>query len=303
MDIINLELYKTFYVVASMGNISRAAEALYTGQSTISKAIKKLESSLQVKLFTRGAKGVSLTKEGDILFNHISKAINEINNGELAIRKISSGQSGKISIGISATLYKYFMLPHIKSFLRNHSNFAINIVDNSTSYRTLEMIQKEEIDLGILSRPLDLNNIEFYPLSVVEEITIGEPNYIKGFDTSNIITFFDAVTLIFLEKGNITRDYHESYLNKLGVQWRPEIITSNMDFILELVKVGMGIGIVYRDIVKKDLAENRVVELDFLPPIPKREIGIAIKKNKLKSFAVNEFIDYYQKSFDTKLLP
>ena len=66
----NLSQYKIFYEVAKAGNISKAAKELYISQPAISKAISKLEDSLGLSLFTRSSRGVQLTSEGEILFEH-----------------------------------------------------------------------------------------------------------------------------------------------------------------------------------------------------------------------------------------
>ena len=62
----NLSQYKIFYEVAKAGNISKAAKELYISQPAISKAISKLEDSLNVTLFTRSSRGVHMTPEGEI---------------------------------------------------------------------------------------------------------------------------------------------------------------------------------------------------------------------------------------------
>ena len=69
MDI-NYELYKVFFHVARTLSFSEAAGELFISQSAVSQSIKVLEKRLDVTLFTRSTKRVSLTKEGEILFKH-----------------------------------------------------------------------------------------------------------------------------------------------------------------------------------------------------------------------------------------
>ena len=77
----NLSQYKIFYEVAKAGNISKAAKELYISQPAISKAISKLEDSLQVTLFTRSSRGVQLTPEGELLFKHTQEAFQVLDQG------------------------------------------------------------------------------------------------------------------------------------------------------------------------------------------------------------------------------
>ncbi|MDR1065962.1 MAG: LysR family transcriptional regulator [Clostridiales bacterium] len=296
---VDINLYKIFYTVATTGNISKASEILFTGQPSVSKSIKKLESELKVNLFTRNSRGVRLTEEGKILFEHIASAMDTINTGELAIKKVVDKDSGQIKIGISATLYKYFLLPYIKQFLTEFKNFSVEIIDNSTSYITLDLITEEKVDIGIVSKPFTLQDVEFVSIGLIEEIFIAEKNFICAYDNfDNLQDFFNQNTFIFLEKGNITRDYNERFLKQIGITVKPDIVTSNMDFIIDLVKVGVGFGIVFKEVVKEDLESKKLIELDFIQPIPKREIGIVCKKNKQKSIALQEFINYYKNIYD-----
>ena len=66
----NLNLYHIFYTVAKNKNISLAAKELYISQPAISKAISKLENNLETTLFIRSSRGVTLTEEGRILYEH-----------------------------------------------------------------------------------------------------------------------------------------------------------------------------------------------------------------------------------------
>ena len=84
----HLSQYKIFYEVARCGNISKAARELYISQPAISKAVSKLEENLGTRLFSRNSRGVLLTREGEILYQHISTAFEAINKGEKELKRI-----------------------------------------------------------------------------------------------------------------------------------------------------------------------------------------------------------------------
>ena len=77
-----LELYKVFKEVAEAGNITAAAQALYISQSAVSQSIKQLENDLQTRLFSRNSRGVSLTAEGQMLFEYVRTAMGLLETGE-----------------------------------------------------------------------------------------------------------------------------------------------------------------------------------------------------------------------------
>ena len=72
---VKLELYRVFKEVADTGNISTAAKNLYISQSAVSQSIKQLETSLQARLFMRSPRGVSLTGEGQMLYEYVRRCL------------------------------------------------------------------------------------------------------------------------------------------------------------------------------------------------------------------------------------
>lgn len=293
MDLIPLELYKIFYMVAETGNISRAAEMLYTGQPSVSKSIKRLETLLGTVLFFRSSKGVFLTQCGKELYQHVKAALSEIQEGELAVRKFTSDTYGVLNLGISSTLYQYYISPHLKDFLTSYKNFTVNITDDSRSYNIVDSILSGYLDLGITSFPAHAENIKFFPLTRVREYVVASPDYLKRFHASSPAEFFRQATFICLEKGNIARDYNEQYLNDIGIELKADISTSNMNFIVELASSGVGFGIVYKAAALQQLREQTLTTVNLFPPIPPREIGFIVKKDSLLSSAAKTFMEYY----------
>ena len=87
---VNLDSYKTFYYVAKYRNITHAAKALFQTQPTVSRCIAGLEAELGCRLFVRSKKGVMLTPEAELLYQHISAACQEIFLAEEQLSKHKS---------------------------------------------------------------------------------------------------------------------------------------------------------------------------------------------------------------------
>mgnify|MGYP002707653118 FL=1 len=99
---INLEYYRAFYYVALYKSISRAAEEMFVSQPAVSKAIRNLEESLKCTLFVRSSHGSELTRNGALLFSHVSKAFDEFEIGESIVSRNVLDQSQDIYIGATA---------------------------------------------------------------------------------------------------------------------------------------------------------------------------------------------------------
>ena len=121
---VNLDSYKTFYYVAKYRNITHAAKALFQTQPTVSRCIAGLEAELGCRLFVRSKKGVMLTPEAELLYQHISAACQEIFLAEEQLSKHKSFQEGLIRIGASEMTIHHCLLPFLGAFRQKYPGYA-----------------------------------------------------------------------------------------------------------------------------------------------------------------------------------
>ena len=151
----NLSSYWIFYTVANAGNISKAAKELYISQPAISKSIQKLEESLNCKLFSRSSRGVLLTDEGALLYDHVKEAFETLNLGEDKLKRSIELGVGRIQIGVSTTLCKHILLPYLTEFVHQNPHISISINCQST-HETLRLLEENKIeDYDIKTRILN----------------------------------------------------------------------------------------------------------------------------------------------------
>ena len=113
---ISYDSYKVFYFVAYYQNITLAAKALFLTQPTVSHYIINLEKDLNCRLFIRSKKGMLLSPEGELLFAHISKAYEEISEGEKKLPEYLHMGKGLIKIGASETSLRDYLIPVLGRF-------------------------------------------------------------------------------------------------------------------------------------------------------------------------------------------
>lgn len=104
---VKLELYRVFKEVAEAGNISTAAKNLYISQSAVSQSIKQLETALQARLFSRSPRGVSLTGEGQMLYQYVRSALGLLATGEDKLSQAQQLLLGTLVIGASDTVTSF----------------------------------------------------------------------------------------------------------------------------------------------------------------------------------------------------
>lgn len=291
----NLSLYRIFYAVAETGNISKAAKMLYISQPAISKAISKLEESLNTTLFSRSSRGVTLTSEGEILYNHVKVAFFELDHAERELSKRQQFGIGHIRIGVSATLCRYMLTPYLKEFISTHPHISFTI-ENQSSGETLSMLERQAIDIGFIARPQTDKHIRFLHMMDIVDTFVAAPSYMEnlylreGRDTN----YFETGTIMLLDKKNITRTFIDQYLGEQNVDIQHLIELTTMDLLIEFAKIGVGIGCCIKECVLKELANGELIELTAPGSIPRRSIGFVFPETESQNMATREFLEFIQ---------
>ncbi|MGI9568591.1 MAG: LysR family transcriptional regulator, partial [Desulfobulbia bacterium] len=126
----------------------RAADETAVSQSAISKSIKTLEDSLGVKLFDRSAKGVSVTKYGELLYRRASRIESECQALEQELNELTSGHAGSLSIA-AGPAWTAHLLPIAISRLHEERPLSNFTLIRSSSPSSLKLLQNNEIDVAI----------------------------------------------------------------------------------------------------------------------------------------------------------
>lgn len=297
----NLNLYHIFYTVAKYRNISGAARQLFISQPAISKAISRLEQNLDTTLFLRSSRGVRLTETGELLFRQVESAFQAISQGEEQLRKVQELGMGHLSIGVSTTLCKYVLLPHLSLFTRENPHIQISISCQST-YQTMEALEKGTVDIGLIGENDRMDKFHFHPVQEIRDVFVCTQRYLdnlcKRVSFSGSPSSRDIIshsTLMLLDKENITRQYMEKYLVKEEITAAQTIEITSMDLLIDFAKIDLGIACVIEDFVQEELDTGKLISLPLPVSVPSRKVGFAYLKNQTCSATAEKFSDFCMK--------
>lgn len=288
----NLSQYKIFYEVAKAGNISKAAKELYISQPAISKAISKLEDSLNVTLFTRSSRGVHMTPEGEILFRHAETAFHALNSGEEELKRIREFNIGHLRIGVSNTLCKYILLPYLKKFIEQYPHIKITIEGQATA-RTISMLEQHTLDIGLVAEPAGLSGLSFIPVMEIQDVFVSTRHYLnnlylrEGKDSD----LFQCGNIMLLDQNNMTRHHVDEYMEEHRIIPKQILEVTTMDLLIEFAKISLGVACVIRELVQKELESGRLIQIPLPAPIKKRTIGFAFWGGS-QSRALKTFLEF-----------
>ena len=288
----NLSLYSIFNCVAEKENISHAAKSLYISQPAVSKAISSLEDNLSVILFIRSSRGVRLTPEGRLLYEHTKSAFQTIDQAEDSLKKINDLGIGHLKIGASNTLCKFLLLPYLKDFVKQYPHIKITIENHST-YQTLKSLENRSLDIGLVAKPHNDKTFVFDSLGAIEDIFVATPDYLDNLkQREESEDFFSVANIMLLDEENNTRIYIEEYFRDNDISPNSILEVTNMDLLIEFAKTGLGVACVIKEFVEKELADGTLVQLPLKAPVNKREVGYSYVRNAFLSDSMLKFIAF-----------
>lgn len=287
MDI-DLELYRIFCMSAKTGSFSEAAKKLYITQPAVSQAIGKLEDSFETKLFVRSQRGVTLTKEGELLFGYIERALNLITEGEKKLRRVGELSDGELRIGAGDTVSKWRLLPVTSEFHRLYPRVSLSIT-NRTSWETVQLLLDGKIDIGFVNMPISASGAVFEKCFTVHDVFVAGEAFSQLRGKSLSPAQITEYPLIMLERNSNSRRQVDKHFLSQGVSLKPEFELGAHDLLCDYAKIGLGIACVTREFTNGE--KDGLFEIELDTPVPPRSIGVCYAENIELSAAAKRYIE------------
>ena len=282
-----LDYYRVFYETARFQSFSKAAEHLYVSQSAISQCISILENDLGTELFVRSRRGVSLTKEGEVLFSKVEVAMEAIEQGELLMERLRHLESGELSIAAGDTITRHFLLPYLEKFHELYPEIKIEMA-NSYSSHMLALLKEGKADIAFVNLPWEDDEIEIVPCLEIHDIFVSG----SSFKAKKEYTWKEvaALPLILLEKNSSSRRFVSGKFKENGIEILPQMEIAAHDLLLRFAEIQLGVSCVVEEFSKESLEIGSVKKINLVPPLPSRSIGAAFIKGRPLSKAAETFL-------------
>ena len=286
---VKLELYRVFKEVAETGNISVAAKNLYISQSAVSQSIKQLETALQARLFARSPRGVTLTGEGQMLYQYVRSALGLIATGEDKLSQAQQLLLGTLVIGASDTVTSWFLTPFLDEFHRQHPGIRLKIV-SGRSAKVLSLLKSGAVDIAFASSPAD-SAVDSWPCFSTHSVFVAGSQYPCDFDHAHTRQEVADFPLILLERKARSRVFLEQEFLKSGVTLNPEIELSSRSLLVSLARIGLGVAGVTLEFVQDalDAGDIRLLKTDFT--IPARSVDMCTLRDVAPTAAATAFME------------
>lgn len=290
-NLVDLSLYKLFYLVCQNGSFSQTAKLLNLTQPSVSYNIKKLENELGVTLFERG-NNLMLTPEAEELLPYVEEALNNLRNGERKINDIVNLKKGQITIGIPSHIGVFLLTDIIKKFVKLYPNIKIEVICKSTK-ELFKLLTLNKLDVLIDCSPLDENTNNYVIKKIATEkcaFACNQNNTIllgKTIELSDIIKYPIIVPL----KTSSSAKLLKSVFEKKNVAFDPNFEIATSDMIAEMIEQNIGIGFLFEKTIEK---YPNLRKIDINCNFPEFDVFL-LHRPTLLSTTTQEFIRYINK--------
>jgi DNA-binding transcriptional LysR family regulator len=279
---------RSFLEVARCQSFTKAAENLGYVQSSVTAQIQKLENEYGVILFERYGRSMRLTSAGEQLLDTFERILEIFDDSK---RRIARQAKGNLEIGTIESLMAFFLPPVFHRFLRAFPEINLQ-VNPLVEAHVLQSIKAGVLDLGILlDLPIVDDDILSIPIRQEPLVLVAEPAHPLCSSDKVEIEHLDGQFLIVTEQGCTYRAAFERLLGHNGVTYHIHHEFGSLEAIKQCVGYGLGIALVPRIAVTRELADGRLVALPFTHPAITFYTQIVHHKKKWLSPAIRHLIE------------
>jgi LysR family transcriptional regulator, transcriptional activator of the cysJI operon len=248
---------KVFVTVIEQKNFSRAGDILNLSQPGVSLHIRNLENELGTKLIYRSPKQVQITEPGKILYRHAKQMLNHYETAKREINEFNNVVSGTMKIGASFTIGEYYLPRVLAEFAAQYPMVDIQIII-SNSNDVIQGIRSNKLDIGLIEGETDYKDIDVRPFMNDEMIVVVPPDH--PLSQMDLIegNMLQNQTWVLREQGSGTRTYSDKLLSSLELNIKKTFIFTSIQGVKEAVMAGLGIALLSRLTVQKELKSNEL---------------------------------------------
>lgn len=247
----NLNHLKYFFDSARFSSISKSAEINFVGQSAVSKAIKALESDLNIALISHDRNSFLLTEDGEIIFEECTKVFNSIDQMKLKLDESRGIIQGELKIGFTNSMATEYLTVLIKELKKKYPLISIKLSLGRTQM-VRNWVRTGECDMGIILTHDQLSDFDYKKISSGKFYLVKSPLYKGNWEKDGLF-----VTEETREVKILKQTYQNLYSGKLPVQMEIASWGIIKNFVLDKI----GVGFLPDYAIKNNLKKNELVKV------------------------------------------
>ena len=281
---------RAFVATVKLGTLSRAAEALYLSQPTISLQLQALERELGAILLERRRRRINLTDAGEALYELARPLVEGWDNLDRDFQAKARGlQAGRLTIAAGTSTIQYLLPELVRRYRERFPAVQLQLA-NVTGKDGLAMLREDKADFAVGSM-LDVpNDIAWAPVRHYDPMLIAPLDHPLAQKPSISLQDLSPYGLILPPQRLSTYRLVDLVFQQNQVPYQVAIEVGGWDVIKEYVAMGLGISIV-TGICITDTDRARLAVHNMKRWFPQRSYGVVMRKGKFLSAEARAFID------------
>lgn len=241
MKTVTFRQLRVFIEVAKKLSFVRAAEGLHLTPPAVTMQVKELESAIELPLFNREGRKVSLTTAGEYFLVYAKRLLGTLKDADDAMARFRQLESGQLNVGMVSTA-KYF-LPHLLArFRQQHPGVELRLQVGANREELVALLQHGEVDLAIMGRPPKEMATRAEPFAAHPHVFVAPPGHpILAIERPSAQDL-GSHALIAREAASGTRALMDRYFLDQRQEPRIAMAMPSNESIKQAVMAGMGLG-------------------------------------------------------------
>lgn len=264
---IQLVQVEGFLEVARRGSVSRAAEALFITQPTLTARLQGLERELGTPLFLRTPHGMRLTDAGRAWIPFAERALRALVDGRDALEQVMKASAGHLLIASSPAVSTYVLPELLERFVAEHPRVEVSVRTGHSEY-VVEMVLRDEVQIG-LGRAIHHPDLELRPFHTEELVLVCAPDH--PFTKRESVPMADVAGQkpIMFDRTSSYYEITQAAFLSAGVSLRGGMDLDSIEATKKMVERGLGIALLPQTAVAREVAGRTlsIVKMQDAPPM------------------------------------
>lgn len=297
MDFGQLE---AFAQVAAHNSFSRAAESLQLTQPSVTSRIQALERELGEELFERRGRGVRLTDAGSIFLPYTERILRILREGKDSVQEVRRAQLGSLRLGCAFTISTYVLPSVLQSFRERYPRTEVT-VHTGRSEQILNMLLNDEVQIGLV-RSLSHPDVHTIPLYDDKVILVVNPTHHFTKTGKATIEELAGEPIIFYDRASSYYSLISGIFRQAQVVPNVAMELDSMEATKRMIEEGLGIALLPRDCVERELEAGLLAEVNIPDVQPvRRSVSLLIRKGRRPWRTVQAFLEVLREIYHFEL--
>ena len=284
------EELKTFIHLCEIRNFTKTAEMLSMSQPTVSLHIKNLEDEFKTQLIQRNSKQLHVTPTGEILLEGAKQVLQLFEQMKQDIFEHHHEIQGNLKIGASFTIGEYILPSMLVQLKNTYPELAIEVVIGNTN-EIVEYVKLLKVDIGLIEGNTNEKSISIFPFKRDDLVVVAPMNHRLAQQSSISISELQNEQWISREVGSGTRANFDHFLHSNGLKVKAITTISSNQGIKESVRNGLGISLLSKSVIERDVELGEIVMLPIKNIKISRTLSYIYSPVMLKNSNVETFVE------------